>query len=98
MLRPSNAGATAGSTTGRKPCANQPNTGTTARAALSHAELTEVVDLALWAAQLCMQYGAERQRVEETAQYLGRAMGSDRMDIFVSFSSIIMSTTGSRPS
>jgi uncharacterized membrane protein YjjP (DUF1212 family) len=59
---------------------------------LRHSELTEVIDLALCAGQLLMQYGAESHRVEETVHRLGTALGCDWMDVFVATNAVQVTT------
>lgn len=56
--------------------------------ALSYTELTDIIDLTLWAGQLLLQHGADSQRVEETVHRLGTALGCTWMDVFVSYSDI----------
>ncbi len=58
---------------------------------LERAALTEVVELALWTAQLLMQNGAESQRVEETVRVLGAGLGCDWGDVLVSHNAVIIS-------
>ncbi|PJF20880.1 MAG: hypothetical protein CUN56_13930 [Phototrophicales bacterium] len=50
---------------------------------LQHAELTDVIDLALWAGQLLLQHGAESARIEETVHHIGTGLGCDWMDVIV---------------
>ncbi|MCU0494182.1 MAG: threonine/serine exporter family protein, partial [Chloroflexaceae bacterium] len=57
---------------------------------LSHDELRDVTELALWAGQLLLQHGAEAARVEETVHRLGTGLGCDWMDILVSPNVIIV--------
>lgn len=59
---------------------------------LEREELRDVIDLALWAGQLLLQYGAESDRVEETVHRLGTGLGCDWMDILVSPNVIIATT------
>jgi uncharacterized membrane protein YjjP (DUF1212 family) len=51
---------------------------------LSYEELTDVIDLSLWAGQLLLQYGAETSRIEETVYHIGTGLGCDGIDIIVS--------------
>lgn len=55
-------------------------------------ELRDVVDLALWAGQLLLHYGADSKRVEEVVHRIGTGLGCDWMDILVSPNVIIAST------
>jgi uncharacterized membrane protein YjjP (DUF1212 family) len=60
---------------------------------LDHDTLTDVIDLALWAGQLLMQFGAESERVEETINRLGIGLGCDWMDVFVSANALVVTTS-----
>jgi uncharacterized membrane protein YjjP (DUF1212 family) len=60
---------------------------------LNRAELRDIIDLALWAGQMLLHYGAESQRVEETVHRLGTGLGCDWMDILVSPNVIVATTT-----
>jgi uncharacterized membrane protein YjjP (DUF1212 family) len=59
---------------------------------LSRTELRDIVDLALWAGQLMLQYGAQSERVEETVHHLGTGLGCDWLDILVSPNVLIVTT------
>lgn len=59
---------------------------------LPYEELTDIIDLALWAGQLLLQYGAESSRIEETVHHIGTGLGCDWMDILVSPNAIIATT------
>ncbi|MFN8376314.1 MAG: threonine/serine exporter family protein [Anaerolineae bacterium] len=59
---------------------------------LNYEELRDVIDLALWAGQLLLQFGAETQLVEETIHRLGTALGCDWMDILVSPNAVVITT------
>lgn len=59
---------------------------------LSREELTEVVDLSLWAGELLLQHHSECHRIEETVKRIGMSLGSDRMDVFVSNIAIQITT------
>lgn len=59
---------------------------------LGREELRDVIDLALWAGQLLLQYGAESALVEETVHRLGTGLGCSWLDIFISHSAIILTT------
>jgi uncharacterized membrane protein YjjP (DUF1212 family) len=60
---------------------------------LDHETLRDVIDLALWAGQMLLHYGADSQRVEETVHRLGTGLGCDWMDILVSPNAIIATTS-----
>ena len=60
---------------------------------LNREALRDVIDLALWAGQMLLHYGAESQRVEETVHRLGTDLGCDWMDILVSPNVIVATTT-----
>lgn len=60
---------------------------------LSREELRDIIDLALWAGQMLLHYGAESQRVEEVVHRLGTGLGCDWMDILVSPNVIVATTT-----
>lgn len=59
---------------------------------LTYEELRDIIDLALWAGQLLLQYGAETQRVEDTVSRLGTSLGCDRMNILVSPNAMVITT------
>ncbi len=63
-----------------------------AKPPLSREELRDVIDLALWAGQMLLEYGAETDRVEETVHRLGTGLGLDWMDILVSPNAIVVTT------
>ncbi len=60
---------------------------------LIHQELTDVIDLALWAAQMLTQHGADNARIEETAHIIGTGLGCDWLDIVISPESIIITAS-----
>ena len=60
---------------------------------LPHAELQDVIDLALWAGQMLLQHGARTQRVEETVHHLGTGLGCDWLDILVCPNAIVLTTS-----
>lgn len=62
-------------------------------ATLPREELRDVIDLALWAGQLLLQWGAQSARVEETVHRLGTGLGCDWLDVFVSPSALVVTTT-----
>lgn len=55
---------------------------------LNRTELSDVIDLALWAGQLLLQNGAATRRVEEAVHQIGTALGCDWLDVLVSQNSI----------
>lgn len=69
-----------------------PNLNENDHSPLSREELRDIIDLALWAGQLLLHYGAESQRVEEVVHRLGTGLGCDWMDILVS-PNVIVATT-----
>ena len=60
---------------------------------LSREELRDVIDLALWAGQLLLQYGAEAERVEQTLIYFGTGLGCQWLDVLVSPNVILLTTS-----
>ena len=60
---------------------------------LSRADMQDVIDLALFAGQLLMQFGADTQRVETTVHHIGTALGAEWLDVFVSPNALIITTT-----
>ncbi len=50
---------------------------------LTHEELTDIIDLCLWAGQLLLQCGANSFRVEESVHHFGTGLGCDWLDIIV---------------
>ena len=63
------------------------------KAELTHSELTDVIDLALLAGQLLLQYGADSTRIETTVHHIGTGLGCDWLDIVVSPSALTITTT-----
>jgi uncharacterized membrane protein YjjP (DUF1212 family) len=59
---------------------------------IDYAELTDVIDLALWAGKLLLECGAPAARVEQTVELIGTSLGCDQLDILVS-PNVIMATT-----
>lgn len=59
---------------------------------LGYEELTDIIDLSLWAGQLLLQYGADSARVEETVHHVGTGLGCNWMDILVSPNALVIST------
>jgi uncharacterized membrane protein YjjP (DUF1212 family) len=57
---------------------------------LNRAELTEIIELAVWAGQLLMNYGAESRRVEETIRVIGAGLGCDWSNVLVSHNAILV--------
>lgn len=66
---------------------------TVAHETLPREELRDVIDLALWSGQLLMQHGAHSGRVEETVHRLGTGLGCDWLDVFISPSAMVVTTT-----
>lgn len=64
----------------------------TSKPPLDREALRDVIDLALWAGQLLLQYGAESERIEQTIHRLGTGLGCDWMDILVSPNVIAVTT------
>lgn len=62
------------------------------KAPLEYEELRDIIDLALWAGQLLLQYGAASGRIEETVHRLGTGLGCDWMDILVSPNALVVTT------
>lgn len=60
---------------------------------LTHDELTEVIDLALWVGQLLLQNGAETQRIEETVHRIGTGLGCDWMDVYVHMTGVMLTAS-----
>lgn len=59
---------------------------------LDREELRDVIDLALWAGQLLLQYGADTDRVEHTVHHIGTALGANWLDILVSPNALVVTT------
>jgi uncharacterized membrane protein YjjP (DUF1212 family) len=59
---------------------------------LSPTDMSEIIDVALFAGQLLLQYGAETARIEETVHRIGTALGCDWMDVLISPNAIIATT------
>ncbi len=60
---------------------------------LTREALQDVIDLCLWTGQLLLQYGAETAIVEETMHRLATGLGADWVDILVSHSALVVTTT-----
>ncbi|MBX3060993.1 MAG: threonine/serine exporter family protein [Anaerolineae bacterium] len=60
---------------------------------LSHAELTDIIDLCLWAGQMLLQHGANSLRVEESVHRLGTGLGCDWLDVVVRTESLTITAT-----
>lgn len=69
------------------------NLPTIERPPLPYEELRDVIDLALWAGQLLLHFGAESQRIEETVHHLGTGLGCNWLDIVVSPNAIMITTS-----
>jgi uncharacterized membrane protein YjjP (DUF1212 family) len=61
-------------------------------ARLDHEELTDVIDLAVWAGQLLLQHGADAERVEKTIHYMSTALGCNWVDVLVSPNAILVTS------
>ena len=59
----------------------------------SRDELRDVVELSLWTGQLLLQNGAETSRVEEAVHRLGTSLGCDWLDVWVSSTAIVITTS-----
>lgn len=57
------------------------------------AELADIVDLMLWSGQLLMRYGADSQRIERNVSRFAAGLGAQSIDIFVSHSAIMITTS-----
>lgn len=57
---------------------------------LSNEEFFDIIDLALWAGQMMLQYGAETERVEITVFRLGVGLGVNMQNILVSHNAIMI--------
>jgi uncharacterized membrane protein YjjP (DUF1212 family) len=60
---------------------------------LSHEELTDIIDLCLWAGQMLLQCGANSFRVEESVHRLGTGLGCDWLDIVIRTESITITAS-----
>jgi len=60
---------------------------------LSHEELTDIIDLCLWAGQLLLQHGANSLRVEESTHRIGTGLGCDWLDIIVRTESLTITAS-----
>ncbi|MFW5709198.1 MAG: threonine/serine ThrE exporter family protein [Chloroflexota bacterium] len=60
---------------------------------LHHDELTDIIDLALWAGQMLMQHGAEASRIEETVHHIGTGLGCDWLDVLILSQGITVTAT-----
>ncbi len=54
--------------------------------------MRDIVDLALWAGQLQLQYGTDTERAESTIHHLGTGLGCDWLDASISSDAIIITT------
>jgi len=64
-----------------------------AKRPLTHAELTDIIDLCLWAGQMLLQHGANSLRVEESVHRLGTGLGCDWLDIVVRTESLTITAS-----
>ncbi len=60
---------------------------------LTHEELTDIIDLCLWAGQMLLQHGANSLRVEESTHRFGTGLGCDWLDIIVRTESLTMTAS-----
>lgn len=60
---------------------------------LTHDELTDVIDLSLWAGQMLLQCGANSFRVEESVHRFGTGLGCDWLDVVVRTESITITAS-----
>lgn len=60
---------------------------------LTHDELTDVIDLCLWAGQLLLQCGANSFRVEESVHRFGTGLGCDWLDVVTRTESIAVTAS-----
>lgn len=70
------------------------NTSTTQKAhILTHNELTDIIELCLWAGQMLLQSGANSFRVEESIHRFGTGLGCDWLDIVIRTESITITAS-----
>lgn len=60
---------------------------------LTHTELTDIIDLCLWAGQMLVQSGANSFRVEESVHRIGTGLGCDWLDVIVSTGSLTITAS-----
>ncbi len=60
---------------------------------LTHPELTDIIDLCLWAGQLLLQHGANSLRVEESVHRMGTGLGCDWLDVIVRTESLTITAS-----
>ncbi len=60
---------------------------------LSHAELTDIIDLCLWTGQMLLQCGTNSFRVEESVHRMGTGLGCDWLDIIVRTESVTVTAS-----
>lgn len=60
---------------------------------LSPTALRDIIDLSLWAGQLLLQNGANAARVEETVHRFGTGLGCNWLDIIISPTALIVTTS-----
>ncbi len=60
---------------------------------LTNDELSEALDLSLWAGRLLLQFGAETDKVEQAVHNVGKALGCDTLSSIITHNSIILTMT-----
>lgn len=70
-----------------------PHTQAPQKTPLIHQELTDIIDLSLWAAQMLIQHGSDNARTEETVHIIGTGLGCDWLDIVISPEAIIITAS-----
>lgn len=60
---------------------------------LTHEELTDIIDLCLWAGQMLLQCGANSFRVEESVHRFGTGLGCDWLDVVVRTESLTITAS-----
>src|SRR5690606_19861028 len=60
---------------------------------LNHQELTDIIDLCLWAGQMLLQHGANSFRTEESVHHIGTGLGCDWLDVIINPDAIIITAS-----
>lgn len=60
---------------------------------LQHQELTDIIDLCLWAGQLLLQHGANSFRTEESVHHIGTGLGCDWLDVIITPDALIITAS-----
>lgn len=60
---------------------------------LTHEELTDIIELCLWAGQMLLQCGANSFRVEESVHRFGTGLGCDWLDVVIRTESITVTAS-----